>query len=103
MTCLRPGGRERQWSCAECVVQVGEHGPASLAEDLTCKDLLGEEGDLLGSVGPDEAGQDDDVGDVALAGGPDLHGKEVAGRRGEHGQPRQGENGRGPSSAIVGR
>ncbi len=56
------------------VVKIGEHCSASFAEGLVSEDLPCDSDDLLGTGGTDEAGQGEDVGDVALAGGADLHG-----------------------------
>ena len=61
------------------LVEVGEDSPAAFADGLTREHLLRYMFGLLGTGRSDETGEDDDVGDVALAGGPDLQGQQVAG------------------------
>ncbi len=72
----------------ERVVEISENSAASIAEGHVPKDLHRNAAYLLRTGGTNETGQHDDVGDVALAGGANLHGQGMAVGRGDNREAR---------------
>ncbi len=66
------------------MVEIGQDSATSFTEGLAREHLHRHAFGLLGTGRSDETGEDDDVGDVTLAGSPNFQGQQVAGRRREH-------------------